>query len=307
MRVLRESSSRRRFLLIWAIPTAAVVIVAVVIAAQLIVSTQAGAGFIARYPGTSELPEGSPVGIPAWLAWQHGLNAFFILFIVRSGWTVRTAKRPDAYWTRRNAGLIRTARPPARISVTLWSHLVFDTLWTLNGVIYLVLLFATGQWVRVVPTSWDILPNAVSALIQYASLDWPTENGWVNYNALQVLAYFLVIFVAAPLALVTGLRMSPGLAARWQRGDRAFPMAVARRIHFPVMLFFVAFVVVHVTLVLTTGALRNLNHMFFARDDSGWSGVIVFAASVLFSAGAWIALSPLVLRTLAALVGRVGR
>ncbi|WP_218157734.1 hypothetical protein [Saccharopolyspora shandongensis] len=28
---------------------------------------------------------------------------------------------------------------------------------------------------------------------------WPTENGWVHYNALQQLAYFTTVFVAAAL------------------------------------------------------------------------------------------------------------
>ena len=58
------------------------------------------------------------------------------------------------------------------------------------------------------PTSWDVFPNAVSAALQYVSLDWPTENGWVNYNGLQQLAYFATVFIAAPLAIVTGVRMS---------------------------------------------------------------------------------------------------
>ena len=48
-------------------------------------------------------------------------------------------------------------------------------------------------------------PTLLSVLIQYLSLHWPTENGWVAYNSLQLLAYFITIFVAAPLALITGL------------------------------------------------------------------------------------------------------
>ena len=51
------------------------------------------------------------------------------------------------------------------------------------------------------PTSWDVFPNALSVLIQYLSLDWPAENGWVAYNGLQLIAYFVTVFIAAPLAL----------------------------------------------------------------------------------------------------------
>ncbi|WP_421014458.1 FAD-binding protein, partial [Glutamicibacter creatinolyticus] len=45
---------------------------------------------------------------------------------------------------------------------------------------------------------WDVFPNALSSALQYASFDWPLENSWTNYNALQMITYFLVVFVAAP-------------------------------------------------------------------------------------------------------------
>ena len=30
------------------------------------------------------------------------------------------------------------------------------------------------------------------------TLDWPVETGWVNYNSLQQIMYFVVVFIAAP-------------------------------------------------------------------------------------------------------------
>ena len=96
------------------------------------------------------------------------------------------AKRPAAFWTR-TTGPFRRRNPPVRIGIPLWFHLSLDAVWVLNGVVYIVLLFATGHWLRIVPTSWEVVPNALSAALQYASLDWPTENGWVNYNSLQPL------------------------------------------------------------------------------------------------------------------------
>jgi len=297
----------RWFALVWVVPLVIVILAGIVLGAQVLRSLPAVQDFLATYPGHSRLPSWSPVGFPAWLEWQHGLNAFFLLLIVRSGWQVRTVKRPTAYWTRRNGGVIRTKGTPVRISLNLWLHLSVDVLWVLNGVLFYVLIFSTGQWVRIVPTRWDVFPNAVSAALQYASLNWPVENGWSNYNALQLLSYFLVVFIAAPLALLTGLRMAPGLARRWARFDRVFPVAVARRIHFPTMIFFVAFVIVHVTLVLATGTLNNLNHMYATRNDESWWGFTIFAASLAVMAGAWIAARPLVLRSIAGLGGTVGR
>lgn len=278
-----------------------------VLAARWLVSLDFVQHFLARYPGETHLPEGAPIGLPAWLGWQHFLNAFFLVLIIRTGWQVRTQKRPPATWVRSNSGLLKTKNAPQKISLTLWAHLTFDALWILNGLLFVILLFATGQWMRVVPTSWDVFPNAVSAALQYLSLDWPLENGWVNYNSLQVLAYFVTIFIAAPLAALTGIRMSGAWPKNAARLNRIYPVEWARAIHFPVMLYFVLFVITHVALVFATGALRNLNHMYAAQDSGSWTGFWIFFASLAVMVGAVTAARPLVLAPIAQLTGKVGR
>jgi thiosulfate reductase cytochrome b subunit len=290
-----------------AVVAAVVALLVLVLVAQWMRTLPSIQSFLADYPGHTELPAGAPIGLPAWLGWQHFLNAFFILLIIRSGWQVRTTTRPKANWTRNNKGLIRTKNPPSKISLDLWFHLTMDALWILNGIVFIVLLLATGQWLRIIPTSWDIVPNALSAALQYASLDWPTENGWLNYNALQVLAYFTTVFIAAPLALATGLRMSGAWPKKAMKLNKAYPIELARAIHFPVMLYFVFFIIVHVALVLATGALRNLNHMYASRDDGSWAGFWIFAASLAVMVVAWFLARPLFLRPVASLTGKVSR
>lgn len=293
--------------LVWVIPALIALLAVGVVLAQWLRGLPEVQSFISQHPGHSELPGSAPVGLPAWLGWQHFLNSLLILLIIRSGWQVRTQRRPPAFWTRNNNGLIATRNPPKKMSLILWFHLSLDALWVLNGIVFFVLIFATGQWMRIVPLSWDVLPNALSAFIQYASLDWPVENGWVNYNSLQVLSYFVVVFIAAPLAVITGLRMSPAWPARTQRLNAAYPVEWARALHFPVMIFFVLFIIAHVTLVFTTGALRNLNHMYASRDDDSWIGFVFFAVSLAVMAAAWVASGPLVLRPIASLMGKVTR
>jgi thiosulfate reductase cytochrome b subunit len=293
--------------LAWRVPLGLLLLLAVVLAARWLRELPDVRSFITTYPGASELPEGAPVGLPAWLGWQHFLNAFFLLLIIRSGWLVRTNTRPAAHWTRNNGGSLRTKSPPIKISLDLWLHLSLDALWVLNGIVFFVLIFTTGQWLRLVPTRWDVFPNALSSAIQYASLNWPTENGWANYNSLQLLAYFTTVFIAAPLALASGIRMSGAWPKNARRVNRLYPITVARAIHLPVMVYFVAFVVVHVTLVLTTGVLRNLNHMYAASDDTGWAGFAIFAGSVVVMIVAWIAARPVLLRPVAALIGKISR
>ncbi|WP_228479360.1 cytochrome b/b6 domain-containing protein [Microbacterium atlanticum] len=272
---------------------------------RFLLSTPWGVDFLAAYPGEYHLPEGAPVGFPAWLAWQHFFNVFLIVFIIRTGLRVRTEKRPSVFWSPRGNGR-------RKISLNLWFHQSLDILWLVNGVIFVVLLLVTGQWMRVVPTSWEVFPNALSAALQYVSLDWPTENGWVNYNSLQQLAYFATVFIAAPLAALTGVRMS-GVWPKNATGlNRAYPVEWARAVHFPVMLYFVAFIAVHVFLVFATGALRNLNHMYAAQGSvdpnayaDNWTGFWFFAASLAVIAVAWVAARPLVLAPIARLFGTV--
>jgi thiosulfate reductase cytochrome b subunit len=229
------------------------------------------------------------------------------VLIIKTGWQVRTQRKPPASWVRDNTRWPRTKNPPRKISITLWLHLALDALWFLNGVAFVVLLIVTGHWVRVVPTSWEVVPNALSAALQYASLEWPTENGWVNYNSLQQLAYFVTIFIAAPLAAATGIRMSGAWPQDWTRLSRLYPVEVARAVHFPVMLYFVLFLTAHVTLVLATGTLRNLNHMYGGQDAVNWTGALIFAVSLLTMAGAWVAARPIVIAPIAGLFGKVGR
>ncbi|HEY0247632.1 MAG TPA: cytochrome b/b6 domain-containing protein [Gryllotalpicola sp.] len=296
----RSRFGRRAFA--WGAAAVVVIVVAVLLSRWFLLGTAAGTRFLADYPGTTPLPDWAPRGIPSWLGWQHFLNAFFLILVIRTGWIVRTTRRPSASWSPRGS-----KAGGRKIAIELWAHLALDLLWIVNGVVFLVLIFSTGQWTRIVPTSWGVVPNAASAALQYLSLHWPSEDGWVNYNSLQLLAYCATVFVAAPLAAVTGLRMSPLWPTRRERLTRAYPVELARAIHFPVMLYFVLFVIVHVGLVLTTGPLRNLNHMYGGQDVVNWWGAGVFLLSLVAMVGGWLIIRPMVMQQVGALFGRVGR
>lgn len=311
------------FNLLWLIPIGVGLFIIVIAVAKGLRETAGVEAFVRQYPGLSELPAGTPVGFPAWLQWQHFLNLFFMLFIIRSGITI-LADHPRLYWTRNSTpgkDWFRIQKPvptaplytakedsitlpngvglPGRrhsIGLARWWHLGIDTLWLANGIVFYILIFITGQWLRLVPLHWDVIPNAISVAIQYLSLDWPLESGWTNYNSLQLIAYFVTVFIAAPLALITGLGMSPALSTRFPRISSVFSIQFARSVHFMVLCWFILFIVVHVTLVLTTGALRNLNHMFAGRDDESWWGFAVFSASLVVLIVAWVAATPFTYR-----------
>jgi thiosulfate reductase cytochrome b subunit len=293
--------ARRWKPLLWLLPLTLVLLVAAVLVAQWLRTLPDIQAFIAQYPGETELPDGTPVGFPWWLQWQHALNVFFLVLIVRTGWQIGSGTRPPSFWTRRNDGLLRTKNPPRRLSIHVWFHLTLDVLWVANGVLYVALLLASGHWARLVPVSWDVVPHAVSVFIQYLSLDWPLHNGWVHYNALQMLMYGATVFIAAPLAFATGLRLSPV----WKHEWRFPPEKPVRWLHILVMVYFLAFTFVHVMLILTTGALRNLNHIYAGRDDESWIGLAVFAVALVVMVVAWVLARPVVLERVAALSGTI--
>jgi methionine sulfoxide reductase catalytic subunit len=315
---------RRWFNLLWLLPIGFVGLIVAVAAAKGMRGTPSVQQFIARYPGTVGMADAKrQAGLPIWLGAQHFLNLFLMIFIIRSGLQI-LSDHPRLYWTRNSTPgrdwfriqkpvpdqLLWTAKedsislpaqvglPGIRHSIGLarWWHLGTDVLWLLNGVAFYVLLFATGQWRNVVPTTWAVFPNAASVTIQYLSLSWPTEHRWVAYNGLQMLAYFITIFVAAPLALITGLGMSPALSTRFRRISKPLSIQTARSLHFLVMAWFLVFIVVHVTLVFTTGLLTNLDHIYAGRSDGSWVGFWVFAASMVVVIFGWVAATPFTLR-----------
>ncbi|MFL6044510.1 MAG: molybdopterin-dependent oxidoreductase [Propionibacteriaceae bacterium] len=319
------------FNLLWLAPIGFGLLIIGVVVAQALRELPSVQAFIEKYPGNIPPPNGIQ-GIPAWANWQHFFNLFLMTFIIRSAIQILT-DHPRLYWTRHSTpgkdwfrfqkevppDPLWTAKqdsvnvpgwigiPGLRHSIGLarWWHLGADMLWLLNGLIFYILIFSTGHWQRLVPTSWDYVPSAISVGLQYLSLDWPAEMGWTSYNALQVFAYFFTVFIAAPAALITGLGMSPALSTRLRLVSTPLSIQVARSLHFLIMVWFLVFIWMHVTLVLTTGMRANLNHMFAARNDDSWVGFWMFAAAMLVLIIAWVAATPFTLRN-PRLVQRLG-
>lgn len=320
----RVRLGRRWFNLLWLLPLGFAILLACVAAAKGLRNMPSVERFIGAYPGTDvRADRGDYLGIPAWARWSHFFNLFLMVFILRSGLQI-LSDHPRLYWSRHctpgrewfrfqkpvpaeplwtakqdSIGLPRhVGLPGIRHSIGLarWWHLGVNLLWLLNGLVFYVLLFATPQWKRLVPTSWTVFPNAASVAVQYLSLDWPKEHGWVAYNGLQLLAYFVTVFIAAPLALVTGLGMSPALSTRFRRISRVASIQTARSLHFLVFCWFLLFIVIHVSLVFSTGLLTNLNHIGSGRDDNSWLGFWIFIGWMGVVIVGWAAATPFTLR-----------
>jgi hypothetical protein len=94
---------------------------------------------------------------------------------------------------------------------------------------------------------------------------------------LQQISYFGVVFILAPLAMLTGMAMSPAIENRCHWYPKLFGnRQSARSIHFMVMIAYVIFIIIHITLVIVTGLVRNMNHITFGTDSTtNFSGLYI--------------------------------
>jgi methionine sulfoxide reductase catalytic subunit len=141
--------------------------------------------------------------------------------------------------------------------------------WVMLGAVYVILLFASGEWRRLVPTSWSVIPGALGAINEYGHLRLAQPAPSMPYNPLQQLVYFAVVFLLAPLQIATGAAMSPAVAARFPWYARIFgSRQAARTIHFAGLVMFVAFVIVHTAMVVAHGIPREFGAIALAGDRS---------------------------------------
>ena len=175
----------------------------------------------------------------------------------------------------------------------------------INGIGFYGLPFKTDQWLRLVPTTWAVIPNAASTALQYLSLTFPADQSWTRYNSLLQIAYFITVFVAAPTSIVTGLMQSPAIANRIGWAGRVLNRQRARSLHFAALWWFLLFILVHVTLVFVTDLRVNLNTMFAGIHDNSWRGLRYFVPAMLLVGLCWWVASSFTLRH-PRLVQRVG-
>lgn len=258
--------------------------------------------------------EVSVKGFPLWLIFCHWINFFFLVILIRSGLSIlfdhprlylNNGCKPGSEWLKLTPinvpkDRLWTAKDDARylspliglpgyrhtIGIARGWHFIQVPFFVLNGVVFVTLLLVSDQWQRLIPTSLQIIPDAWNVFVHYATFNFPVEpNGFYHYNALQQLAYFGVIFILAPLAMLSGMCMSPAIENRFAWLPKLFGNRQgARSVHFLVMLGYVVFIVIHVALVAATGLVRNMNHITMGTDNpSSFTGFYIGAVIILFT------------------------
>jgi methionine sulfoxide reductase catalytic subunit len=260
--------------------------------------------------GRFDPAEPGPHGFPVWLRYSHYFNLLFMILIIRAGlsilmdhprlyWNVHCT--PGTEWIRFTplsvpTDRVWTAKDDARyispwlalpggwhsVGMARHWHFLCVLFWVLNGLFFVILLFASGQWRRILPSDWHIFPEAWSVFVHYATFHMPPEpDGYYRYNSLQHLAYGSVVFLMAPLSILTGLAMSPAVDNYFSwyprlLGGRQF----ARSIHFLLLLGYLGFITVHVLMVVVTDLPRNMDHIVLGTNGTSPEGLILGAVGI---------------------------
>ncbi len=266
----------------------------------------------------SSIGDFGELGFPLWLRLTHWFNALFLLLLARSGLAILSA-HPKLYWnihSRPGSEWLRFTRKklPAdrmwcstdeEVEAPSWLalpgghnlglgrywHFLNAMTWIVCGLIYVVLLFLSPQWRRLVPTSWEIIPDAWHTMVAYLMLKQPeshppfTYDARLPFNALQQLTYFGLIFVLVPFQILTGLAQSPSLLGRFPWFERSFGKGgrqTARSLHFIGLVLFAGFLVVHLIMVFWHGFAAEMDKMVLGRTEptGSWLGAVAGLAII---------------------------
>ena len=150
-----------------------------------------------------------------------------------------------------------------------WSrYLHFQSAWLVvgTGLLYVAFGFFGGHFRRnLLPARSDLSPKRLGiSIVQHLRFERPSAKEAWSYNVLQRLTYLVVIFLCFPLIIWTGLAMSPAfesLAPATVLGGHQS----ARTIHFFVTGFLVAFLLIHVLMVVVAGFRNRMRAMISGR------------------------------------------
>jgi len=253
---------------------------------------------------------------PTWLRITHYINFVFLTLLIRSGiqiladhpklysndnctpgteWLKFSNKKmpKEGYWTSRDEEVDVSswiALPGGRHNIGMgrhW-HLFSVIFWILNGLIYVGLLFVTGYWKRLIPTSWGVFSQAGKTLLDYLRLQAPSPASFHPYDSLQQLTYAFVVFILGPLAILTGAAMSPAIAGRFPWYTKIFGgRQKARSLHFLVLAAYVIFIAIHVIMVVWVDFPGNMDRIVLG-GQSGHVGLAIFIGLSAIAIALWI-------------------
>lgn len=224
----------------------------------------------------------SPAGPhhPLWVRAAHWIVAAAFVTLAVSGTAILLAL-PKLFWgeTGANDAPAWVTLPlPVNLEQTGWGrNLHFASAWVFAtaGMGYLALALLGGRlWRRLWPDRDQIRPAHLAGEIRtHLRLRGDGSAATApRYNALQKLAYLAVILILAPVMLLSGLTMAPGVTAAAPELFTLFGgRQSARTIHFLSALGLVLFLAIHVWQVFANRPGLLLRRMILGRTRGGTS------------------------------------
>lgn len=144
-------------------------------------------------------------------------------------------------------------------------HFFFAWLLVLNGLAYLIFGGLNRHFSRDLWVSRKDLASIPHEIVTHAQLKFPKGEEARRYNVLQKLAYLSVVFILFPLLVLAGLTMSPMLDAGFHLPDLLGGRQSARSLHFIAAWLLVAFLLLHLFMVVVSGLWNNIRSMITGR------------------------------------------
>jgi thiosulfate reductase cytochrome b subunit len=178
------------------------------------------------------------------------------------GWS----KGSEGTYTDRGFPTWATLPGPRWLAMGRAWHFFFAWVLVINGALYVTLGILSGHIRRdlwLTRVDWRRLGHT---FVEHVRLRFPKGEEARRYNGIQKLAYLVIIFVVAPLIVLTGLTMSPTMDAGWPWLLTVFDgRQSARTIHFICAMTLLGFFIVHIAMVILSGLWNNLRSMITGR------------------------------------------
>ena len=209
----------------------------------------------------------------------HWVNAVAIFVLIGSGLGISNA-HPRLYWGVFGANFdhawLELPRFPYWITIPANYNLAISRRWHLFFA--LVMAFALLAYML-----WSLADRHFRRDLTVRLRELSPRHLWTDfkahlglrfhdperpreYNIFQKLSYIGVLFVALPLAILTGIALSPGMNAAWPWVlDLAGGRQSARSVHFLASAAITLFTVVHLALVILAGVGNEMRSMI-----TGW-------------------------------------
>lgn len=203
----------------------------------------------------------------------HWLNLLCLTVLFMSGLNISNA-HPRLYWGHwgfePDQAWLHLPRFPGWMTIPghyslsgarEW-HLLIAWPFAFALLLYWLAMLANGHFRRDLATArkeWRW--SAIRAdIVQHLKFDF--SHGESKFNFLQKLAYGSILGGALPLMILTGIAMSPAMDANWPWVVDLFAgRQSARSIHFITAWALLAFLLLHIALVLLSGPVRQIRDM----------------------------------------------